>query len=456
MTIEPPTKSIANGDDLTSDDDALTAVSPEPSNSTTTTTPSPSSQLADDELKRVRLQVLDFVEAEENRQEEEAQQMNHEKEQVLYHQGSDIGNPCVVGTSAGTSSISFETSSSVVAVPPPPGLVRNLHPPRPSYNPFMTARPVPQEYRREHKQGGVDPNHPHYNSQVVVGGPGAYPMRPTTHPDGMQDQNTSYGDTNDDEGMTRTTIDDGRHETLLLLSSEDDPETAVEAQVVPERDLNDEVQQRMKAITIDPLTVEVRTKERAAQPPRDGAVPKSVIRMMIALCLMALVAIGSAVGIKTRKKRLNNTSNSVYVDSGPTSPPMIVSAMERARAIVSHLSGNETLWDVSTPQYQALWWIVHEDPAKMMMNNHDETQASYSMIVERYVMAVLYFSTNGPNGLEQENFLGNTSICVTGASKLTTVCNAMTSDQRRSYSWVSLLNYILPPMDAATLTGKES
>jgi hypothetical protein len=76
-------------------------------------------------------------------------------------------------------------------------------------------------------------------------------------------------------------------------------ETALEAQIVPERDLNNKVQQRMDDITIDTLTVEVVR-------PR-GAVPKSVIMTNFGVSLIALLAIGSAVGIKNRKARLTNT-----------------------------------------------------------------------------------------------------------------------------------------------------
>jgi hypothetical protein len=196
---------------------------------------------------------------------------------------------------------------------------------------------------------------------------------------------------------------------LALLSN--DPVSTLDAQIVPEQDLNIEVQQQMDALTVNALRVEVKIKDRAAQPRH--AVPKSVILIIIAVCL-ALVAISSAFGIKNRNKRLSNTSNeneSGHDESSPTSPPTFVSDMELARSIFSPLLGNEALWDESLQQYKVLWWIVHEDPAKMMMKVQDETQSLSSMIVERYVMALLYFSTDGPSWFQQWNFLGNTSIC---------------------------------------------
>jgi hypothetical protein len=182
----------------------------------------------------------------------------------------------------------------------------------------------------------------------------------------------------------------------------------LDAQIVPERDLNHEVQKKMEALTIDALTVEVKTKkDRATRPPR-GAFPKSVVTMIsLGVCLL-LVAIVSAVVAS------NNKENERVDDgSAPSSPPKtFVPDLEFARSIFAPLSANDTLWDESSPQYKALWWIVHDDPAKMIMTMQDETQSSSSsMIVERYVMALLYFATDGPNWPTHFNFLGNSSIC---------------------------------------------
>jgi hypothetical protein len=74
-----------------------------------------------------------------------------------------------------------------------------------------------------------------------------------------------------------------------------------------------------------------------------------------------------------------------------------------------------SFWDESLPQYKALWWIVHDDPAQMMtmirMKMLDENLSLSNMIVERYIMAALYFATDRPNWILQINLLGNCSIC---------------------------------------------
>jgi hypothetical protein len=165
------------------------------------------------------------------------------------------------------------------------------------------------------------------------------------------------------------------------------------------------VQQKMDAITIDPIAVAPSKTNNNAPNGPPGARRNSTLMITFGI-LMVLVAVGSAIGIIASKneKRAEPTI-------AATIAPIVVSDMELARDIFTPLSGNETLWDESSPQYKALWWIVHDDPANMMTTMQDETQSSLNMIVERYVMALLYFATDGPNWFEQVNFLGNSSIC---------------------------------------------
>jgi hypothetical protein len=157
----------------------------------------------------------------------------------------------------------------------------------------------------------------------------------------------------------------------------------------------------MEAITIDPITVAMSKPKNDAPNGPSSARHKWTLMITFAI-LMVLIAVGSAIGIAASKDKKGPL---------PTIAPMAVSEMDLARSIFTPLSGNETMWDESSPQYKALWWIVHEDPAKMMVMMQDETQLSFDMIVGRYAMVVLYFATDGPNWLQQLNFLSNSSIC---------------------------------------------
>jgi hypothetical protein len=378
MNIEPPTESIANnGHDLASiGTDPPASCHPEQATLT-------SLALSDDELKRQHLQVLDCVQAEEVCQ--EAQQQNHEREKTeekASNQNSDTRRP----------------SSSSVMASSEPGISRNSTS-RPT-NVAMTARPVPREYRREK---GVDQNLYITEAGLPLRGPGAYPIRPPTMR-GAQDESSHNED--DEDAMTSTDNDVRNNEVALLVN---DSESALDAQVVPERDLNQEVQQKMDAITIDPIAVAKSDNNANDDAHHKG--PYSCARLnksslLITLgILLVLVAIGSAIGIVASKSK-NKRSPTIAQTLAPT----FVSNLELARVILSPLSGHEALWDESSPQYKALWWIVHDDPAKMMIEKQDESQ-SQSLIVERYVMAVLYFATDGPNWLKQVGFLSNSSIC---------------------------------------------
>jgi hypothetical protein len=150
----------------------------------------------------------------------------------------------------------------------------------------MTAQPVPQEYRREKS---VDQNQHRSEVGLPLRGPGAYSIRPATH--GAQDENTNHEKDDDEEAMNST--NEERNESALLS---DDPDSALEAQVVPERDLDREVQQKIEAITIDPIAV---SKSGGNNDALNGP-PSSLHKMapMIILgFLMAMVAGGSAIGV---------------------------------------------------------------------------------------------------------------------------------------------------------------
>jgi hypothetical protein len=366
MTIEPPTKSIADGHELASDGTASTATLPEQS----ITTP-----FSEEELKRLRLQVLDCVNAEENGQEAPQNHERYKTEEKASNQDSD----------------GLENSS---VVPSEPNISRN--PTTRPHNVASTARLVPPEYRREK---GVTQVEHHSEAGLPLRAPGAYAILPPSA-NGVQDESSNN---EDDEAMTSTNND--RNEAELLYNSS---ESAWEAQIVPERrDLNQEVQQKMEAITIDPIAVE-RSDANNDCNGRPSAQRKMSITLMITLGIsLVLVAIGITVGIIAPKNK-----NEFLATVAPTFAPTFVSDMELARAIVTPLSGNETLWDESSPQFKALWWIVHEDPAQMMtLMMQDETRSLSNIFVERYAMAVLYFATDGPTWLGQTEFLGNSSIC---------------------------------------------
>ena len=76
------------------------------------------------------------------------------------------------------------------------------------------------------------------------------------------------------------------------------------------------------------------------------------------------------------------------------------------------------LLDRTSAQYQAMDWLAYHDPAQL---NLHETERS--ILLDRYVLAVFYFSTNGPNWTFQGRHLTNTPICEWGGI----ACNGLGS-----------------------------
>jgi hypothetical protein len=71
-------------------------------------------------------------------------------------------------------------------------------------------------------------------------------------------------------------------------------------------------------------------------------------------------------------------------------------------------SNIELFQDPKTPQYTALQWLADLDEWKMDI---DIDSPRIQVWVERYVLVLLYHSTNGNSWSTEFNFLQNTSVC---------------------------------------------
>jgi hypothetical protein len=217
----------------------------------------------------------------------------------------------------------------------------------------------------------------------------------------------------------RITVDEGTtdDETAVqedLSSSYPNGAAAVlDAEVVKERDLHQEVQERMDSMTIDAtFVVNVSSNEEENNKTRaDLRSQATAKKLLVAAALIILaIASGTAIGTKTLRRKPLAT----FVTATPTPS---ISVLEIATNMLAPLSGEEALMDESSPQYKALSWMVHDDPAnlmmKMMVGNEIQSSSSsmLTIILERYVVALLYFCTDGPNWVSHYDFLGVESIC---------------------------------------------
>jgi hypothetical protein len=198
---------------------------------------------------------------------------------------------------------------------------------------------------------------------------------------------------------------------------------ALEAEVVVERDLQQEVLERMENMTIDAMFVvnmsakkEEEEKEKKKKARADAQHKSTVFRRIVAAALIILIiAIVSGTVIGTRAPRAKSLA-----PIGTLSPTPTISVFEFARNILTPLSGEEAFLDESSPHHKALWWMVRDDQANKMMRMMagNETQLSSSSsssmlttFMERYTMALLYFVTDGPNWVSSYDFLSIQSIC---------------------------------------------
>jgi hypothetical protein len=92
----------------------------------------------------------------------------------------------------------------------------------------------------------------------------------------------------------------------------------------------------------------------------------------------------------------------------PTLPPTeTLSDFEFLRQLFLPISSEDALADPTSPQYQAMNWLADVDSFPINFQN----TSTHSILTERYVLVVLYFSTGGPHWNDNLNFLSNYSIC---------------------------------------------
>jgi hypothetical protein len=100
----------------------------------------------------------------------------------------------------------------------------------------------------------------------------------------------------------------------------------------------------------------------------------------------------------------------------PSEAPMEESAKNEMKAILLQASPDsfESLDDVSSPQYRALDWLL-EDPLY--------STYSGARVVQRWAMATFFFSTNGNNWDQSDNWLGEMNECSWFSKRQNDVCD---------------------------------
>ena len=115
-------------------------------------------------------------------------------------------------------------------------------------------------------------------------------------------------------------------------------------------------------------------------------------RFCLLVVLFLVIVLGVAIGVvgrtrSTRSKPMNNERLSL-IES------ILEARMNGAKPWTAYLS----------PQYQAFRWLTENDTLRMDSLNH-------GVVVERYAVAVMYFSMEGYNWYNQLGFLYPDSVC---------------------------------------------
>lgn len=123
-----------------------------------------------------------------------------------------------------------------------------------------------------------------------------------------------------------------------------------------------------------------------------------VILIASSLLVVLSILLGALLGTR------NNTSTNNITD--PTSSPTLSPEAEAIRDLIESVSfdGGAALHNASSPQSMALEWLLQD--SVNATNVYEDWR-----LIQRYVLAVLYYSTSGENWKESEKWLSRENEC---------------------------------------------
>ena len=80
--------------------------------------------------------------------------------------------------------------------------------------------------------------------------------------------------------------------------------------------------------------------------------------------------------------------------------------LDALRVLLAPFSGNEALNDPASPRHAAAEWLANKDPMQL-----DLGETPLPELLQRYVVVLLYFSTNGVAWKNRLDFLWASSVC---------------------------------------------
>jgi hypothetical protein len=137
----------------------------------------------------------------------------------------------------------------------------------------------------------------------------------------------------------------------------------------------------------------------------DGTQRKVMIAVALVLVVVVAVVVGSVVAIFLLRSQDDSKDKAPTVgDTVPTTLPTAISELQDLTKLLSSVSpdGGAALQTPWTPQYNALNWLV---------GNSNLDRYSDERKIQRYVLATLYYSTNGDYWLVNTGWMSDSNEC---------------------------------------------
>jgi hypothetical protein len=134
----------------------------------------------------------------------------------------------------------------------------------------------------------------------------------------------------------------------------------------------------------------------------------TIAAAVICLVVVMIIIVIAVAVTQTKKHAQQQPSAPSPTIAQPPTAATPLSLLEAFRSILLEYSVS-SMTNLETPgtiQYQALSWLASEDQALTFY-----TTSTAQTIIDRYILALIYFGTNGVHWYNPSNFLSNSSIC---------------------------------------------
>jgi hypothetical protein len=147
-----------------------------------------------------------------------------------------------------------------------------------------------------------------------------------------------------------------------------------------------------------------------------------VFMVIICLLLLTTASLAAAAGLGTFSRSTADTENNTAETTtsittrtptlSPSTQPSESSAPTTTRTreiknILSTVSDSGALDDADSPQGKALEWITFTDPIAPQL----QPGTDYARIIQRFVLTVLYYATNGDSWRKNDKWLTGANEC---------------------------------------------